>query len=297
MNMKKKLTVILFSALVICSAHAQSDRIVTVQAGKQVTISTGDAVAQKEIGKAVMEFMYDYKYLTDTTDITSYVEDRMILQVSYGMSKFSSYRTMLADSLIRVSTSDQIKANPARYIGGETFSIYKNYPSGKFTTTDKIATDWFIYEENIPVQEWNLTDETKEILGYKCKSATCKFRGRDYVAWYTDEIPVADGPWKFGGLPGFIMEVYDVKKNYSFICVGINSKASRSITIPDVPYNKTNRGKFYQTKYRYDINPVGYMESVSGVKVTMTGADGNERTDLMRPRDLGYDYIELDWKR
>ena len=76
--MKKVLFVILLSVFATCAIYAQSDRIVTVHAGKQVTINTGTPVKQKEIGKAVMEFMYDYRYLTDTTDVTSYVEDRMI---------------------------------------------------------------------------------------------------------------------------------------------------------------------------------------------------------------------------
>ena len=35
---------------------------------------------------------------------------------------------MQIDSLIRVSTAEQIRANPDSYIGGETFSIFKNYP-------------------------------------------------------------------------------------------------------------------------------------------------------------------------
>ena len=294
-KMKKSVLAILLSACTMF-AHAQSDQIVTVYAGKQISINTGTPTKQDEIGKAVMEFMYDYRYLTDTTDITSYVEDRMILQVSYGMSKFMSYRTMRADSLISASTSDQIKANPGRYIGGETFSIYKNYPSGKFTVTDRIATDWFLFEEAIPVQEWTMTEDTKTILGYECRSARCRFRGREYVAYYTDKIPVADGPWKFGGLPGFIMEVKDTEGHYSFTCVGINSKADRSITIPDVPYNRTTRGKFYQTKYRYDSNPTGYMESVNGIQVMITGADGEERKDMTQPKELGYDYMERDWR-
>lgn len=294
--MKKSLFVTLLTLVVSVTAFAQKEKIYTIYAGRQFTINTGEEVKQKELGKAVMEFMYDYRYLTDTTDITSAVEDRMILQVTYGMSKFTSYRAMLVDSLISVSTADQIKADPARYVGGESFSIYKNYPAGKFTTTDKIVSDWFIFEENIPVQEWTLTEETKDILGYKCRSAECHFRGRDYVAYYTDEIPVADGPWKFGGLPGFIMEVHDAGSQYSFVCVGINSSASRAITIPDVQYNRTTREKFYQTRHRYDINPAGYMEAVSGVHITVTGADGKERTDLMHPGELTYDYIEKDWR-
>lgn len=295
--MKKALLSI---TVLICASsitYAQNQQIITVRAGEQMSVNTGTPVEQKEIGAAVMEFMYDYLYLRDTTDVTSSVTDRMILQVGYGLSKFTSYRAMQIDSLIRVSTTDQIKANPGRYVGGETFSIYKNYPAGKFTTTDRIATDWFLVEELIPEQQWTLIDETKEILGYKCKSAKCNFRGREYIAFYTDEIPVADGPWKFGGLPGFIMEVRDVNNHYSFVCVGINSKANHPITIPDVEYNKTSRVKFYQTKHRYDTNPTGYMETTNGVKVTVTTPDGKPRTDLTQPRELTFDYIETDWKQ
>ena len=86
--------------------------------------------------------MYDYKYLTDTTDVSQTETDRMTLQVSYGLSKFTSFRAMQIDSLIRVSTAEQIRANPDSYIGGETFSIFKNYPQGRFTVIDKVSTDW-----------------------------------------------------------------------------------------------------------------------------------------------------------
>ena len=27
------------------------------------------------------------------------------------------------------------------------------------------------------------------VLGYTCHKATTRFRGRDYIAWYTEEIP------------------------------------------------------------------------------------------------------------
>lgn len=292
--MKKITFAMVLSLALASSAYAQNVQVIRVDGGLMSSASVS-AVEHKEIGKAVMEFMYDYRHLRDTSDVTSEVTDRMILQVGYGLSKFSSYRTMQIDSLIRVSTADQIQANPDRYIGGETFSIYKNYPAGKFTTTDKIATDWFLVEELIPVQEWTMTDETKEILGYECKSATCTFRGRDYIAYYTEEVPVADGPWKFGGLPGFIMEVRDAHNHYSFTCVGINSKADRAMTIPEVSYNKTSRVKFYQTKHRYDTNPIGYLEAVSGIKVNIT-SNGEAREDLSKPRELTYDYIETDWK-
>lgn len=292
--MKKITITTMLSLATIIAGYAQNVQVIRVEGGG-MSANSVSATEHKEIAKGVMEFMYDYRFLRDTTDITSESTDRMILQVGYGISKFSSYRTMQIDSLIRMSTADQVQANPERYIGGTSWSVYKNYPTGKFTTTDKIATDWFLVEELIPELQWTLTDDTKEILGYKCKSAKCSFRGREYSAYYTDEIPVADGPWKFGGLPGFIMEVCDADNHYSFTCVGINSKADRTITMPEVSYNKTSRVKFYQTKYRYDTNPLGYLETVSGIKVNVT-SNGEAREDLNKPRELTYDYIETDWK-
>ena len=292
--MRKISLVITLCLVSFLTSFAQNVQVIRINGGSMSGSSLSN-VEKKEIGKAVMEFMYDYRYLKDTTDVTSESTDRMILQVGSGISKFSSYRAMQIDSLLRVSTAEQIEANPDRYIGGETYSIYKNYPTGKFTMTDKIATDWFLVEELIPEQQWTLTDETKEILGYQCKSAKCSFRGREYTAYYTDEIPVSNGPWKFGGLPGFIMEVRDADNHYSFICVGINSKADRAITMQEVSYNKTSRVKFYQTKYRYDTNPLGYLETVSGIKVNVT-SNGEKRDDLSKPRELTYDYIERDWK-
>ena len=133
-------------------------------------------------------------------------------------------------------------------------------------------------------------------MGYECKSAVCDFRGRRWTAFYTDSVPVADGPWKFGGLPGFIMQVYDEGHQYEFTCVGINSKADRAITIPEVPFNKTTRPKFYATKLRFDTDPFTYMMNVNGVNVNVVGADGQPRTDITQPRTLQYDYIERDWK-
>ena len=60
--------------------------------------------------------------------------------------------------------------------------------------------------------EWKLNKETKNIGKFNCKKATCSFRGRNYTAWYTLEVPLPYGPWKLQGLPGVILEAYDEKK-------------------------------------------------------------------------------------
>jgi len=293
----KRIFLYVFSCVIGTSIQAQETNVVAYHAGKYNIVSR-TPVEQKEIAKAGLEFIFDYRYLTDTMDVTSEVKDMMILQVTFGMSKFWSYRAMQIDSLLSVSTVDQINANPQRYVGGETFSIYKGYPQGKYTTTDKISSDWFIYEENIPEQEWTLDSlETKEILGYKCRRAECDFRGRHYIAWYSDSIPVADGPWKFWGLPGFILEACDKDEYYKFTLVGINPNATRPLTMPDVQYNHTTRGRFYNTKRKYDTDPAGYMSAASGVEVVIKSQDGTTQQDISHPVELQYDYIERDYRR
>ncbi|MBC3846184.1 GLPGLI family protein [Winogradskyella echinorum] len=59
---------------------------------------------------------------------------------------------------------------------------------------------------------WQITKETKTIGNYLCYKATTEnFRGRNYEVWFTYDIPIATGPWKFHGLPGLIIEVHDDK--------------------------------------------------------------------------------------
>lgn len=67
-------------------------------------------------------------------------------------------------------------------------------------------------KEPTPQISWELTSETKKIGDHVVHKATCHFRGRDYTAWFTTDIPLPYGPWKLQGLPGLILEAYDTHK-------------------------------------------------------------------------------------
>lgn len=84
---------------------------------------------------------------------------------------------------------------------------------------------FFFEDEGAQHLNWILKDDTKIISGYECQRASVFFRGRNYEAWFTTEIPLPYGPWKLGGLPGLILEVYDDRKEISF--------TAEKITIPD----------------------------------------------------------------
>jgi GLPGLI family protein len=79
-----------------------------------------------------------------------------------------------------------------------------------------VLKNWFLVKDNFLAFNWNITQETKTIAGYKCIKATTNFRGREWTAWFTPEIAVPLGPWKLRGLPGLIIEATDNSNTYIY---------------------------------------------------------------------------------
>lgn len=290
--------IILFIAVIAVIALMASGR------AKRRTLNIlMDSVPETEtLANETMEFVYDYTCCVDTSGQLekNYISEDMLLQVGRdGLSKFSSYKNLTIDSIILRSSSEQLlkAAQDGRLNNGEFMTIYKNYPSGKLTHTEKICQDWFRYEEDMPVLEWELTDSVTNILGYDCQGAKCNFRGREWYAFYAEDIPLSEGPWKLQGLPGLIMKASDSDGHYSFECKGIKSNADRQITIYQVPFNKVKRKDYYDAKHRYEINPYAYAEATAGIHITVTDEAGNPALDAYDPMDLLYDYLELDWRK
>jgi GLPGLI family protein len=94
--------------------------------------------------------------------------------------------------------------------------------------------DFHYLKELNPKFDWVLINETKKIGAFNCLKATCHFRGRDYIAWYTLEIPVSYGPWKFQGLPGLILEVYTPNQEIYFSAKKILYPFNFSKPIPKI---------------------------------------------------------------
>lgn len=218
-------------------------------------------------------------------------EDLLLLQVGKNISKCFSYKTFQKDSLIDVTPVDQVMANMDKFTGGATFNIYQNYPAGKLTYTSNIMTDSFLYTEPEPEIEWILRSETKDVIGYNCNRATCTFRGRNYEAWYTNEIPTSLGPWKFRGLPGLILSVKDDSGIISFEATGLR-KCSHIITYKDIKYINTNREKFNKQEMKFEKAPIDYMSANSNVKITINNPDGSP-SDMSQFRNLKFNQLEL----
>ncbi|MGO4708602.1 GLPGLI family protein, partial [Chryseobacterium sp. 2TAF14] len=51
---------------------------------------------------------------------------------------------------------------------------------------------------------------------YTLQKATTTFGGRNWTAWFSKEVNLSEGPYKFRGLPGLIFEVGDNNDNFIF---------------------------------------------------------------------------------
>lgn len=292
----KKTFIIL--ALLFMAVAVVSGKVVR----QKLSIFQSSVPETETLATETMEFVYDYSWCVDPTgQLEENREgDRMLLQIGPdGLSKFSSYRNLTVDSILMRSSQEQIveAARDGKLSNGEFMTIYKNYPAGRLTHTEKICQDWLRYEENMTAPEWELLDTVATVLGYECHGAKCTFRGREWTALYTEEIPLMEGPWKLYGLPGLIMKASDGRGDYIFECIGIKSNADRPITLYKVPFNTVSRQDYYDTRHRYEINPYAYFEATTGGHVTVRDEAGNILPDTYDPVELTYDYIERDWKK
>lgn len=194
--------------------------------------------------KVIEEFKLDSTFVlikynrikvTDTIDpINKYREDILTLQAGRNQSAFYSAEMKSQDSIFQRNfdylqriLSDNVLFN--QYSGRERDVLFKNHPEGKNTIHTRFNLTNWIYSEDLETPVWNITDSTASISGYNCILAVSHFRGRTWHAWFTPEIPVSNGPWKLGGLPGLILKAYDLKKHYSFEAIEISFPTERVV--------------------------------------------------------------------
>lgn len=110
-------------------------------------------------------------------------------------------------------------------------SIFKNYKTNNIVEFEIIQHR--DYKQNLFSNfKWELTLDKKEILGILCNSATVNFGNRQWKAWYAVSLPIQDGPYKFCGLPGLILEIGSDDAEYRFTAT-IIEKNNLEIDLPE----------------------------------------------------------------
>jgi GLPGLI family protein len=119
----------------------------------------------------------------------------------------------------------------------EGFPILKIHATRKLfckITCPRFSKNHCIVTDTFGTIAWTLHPEHKRFGQYDCRRATGKYRGRDYEAWYTLDIPISTGPFKLGGLPGLILEArtLDGIVKFQFSSLEISSNIPGIIKMP-----------------------------------------------------------------
>ena len=118
----------------------------------------------------------------------------------------------------------------------------------------------YTVQETIPTIDWKIQPDTIRILNYSCQKAICQFRGRNYEAWFTPEINVSEGPWKFTGLPGLILKVAESKGYFIFNCKSVE-KVNLDLELTDGKGQKVTREEFLKANKLFLEDPMPFMSN------------------------------------
>lgn len=229
---------------------------------------------------------YNFLWVRDSTDPKDVTAEMMALYLGKNVSGYRSLDRIAFDSIMREQAVQQeanfkaglpINVNMSGVKPGSTDAIFKYTETGKIDHTERVLKTYII-EEPLPVINWSITQETKDIQGLSCQKATARFRGRNYTAWFSSALPYSNGPWKLSGLPGLILEASDDKKEVVFEFAGFEDVSNRNIPIA-FPANvvRASAKEVKQLQEAMAADPQGFMRSQmagSGITVrnTVTGS-------------------------
>lgn len=156
-------------------------------------------------------FIYELQYRPDPKD-TNYEKEEMVLDINPEEVKFYEFAFLVNDSLniLYGGMSSQHTSQ-----SGQTIIRKKGSNKNKNFVQIMMMPYYYVFEteDNIP---WKIAADTKKINNYNLQKATAVFGGRNWTAWFTPDINIPEGPYKFRGLPGLVLYVEDDKKDFIY---------------------------------------------------------------------------------
>ncbi|GGP01255.1 hypothetical protein GCM10010992_01070 [Cloacibacterium rupense] len=165
-------------------------------------------------------FIYEYKFVSDSTQKDNTTSEMMFLDITKNGSKYYSREVYVQDSIIKADLEKQLKAgisniNIKRNDKGKVrYKVTKDYSKNKTYFNTKIGTDSYKVLEDRTLN-WKVLPEKQKIGSWEAQKATTEFAGRKWTAWFAEELPFNDGPYKFKGLPGLIVKISDDTNSHS----------------------------------------------------------------------------------
>ncbi len=235
-------------------------------------------------------FSYDYSFVKDTLNKQEITKELMNLDILKEGSVFYSRDVYVSDSIVNAYFDNQIKTTGSMNVdtkllsqrkGNVKYKILKKYPDFKVFSALKIGMDSYKVADDRKIV-WKILPERQKIGEFNAQKATTEFAGRQWVAWFTSELPFQDGPYKFHGLPGLIVKLEDHTKTHQFELIGVSKftpnpeKTSEFIVKnKDIEINQKQYKKIF-LENRNDPSKVMKQAIANGAIIQLTDPNGNK---------------------
>lgn len=210
---------------------------------------------------------YEVSFVKDTASHSTPITENTVLLVGRHSSAYRSEVSHTGDS-IRSVIMPKVLNNAAA--AAELMPQISRLPVAKFRNEvwqeagqtfvhAVIITDRYRFLLTQPIQ-WTLVNETKHIGKLLCQKAIGNYGGRKWTAWYTQELPLTDGPYVFKGLPGLVVEVADDKNSYHFTLQSLRQQ-SVPIRLSLFPVISTTYDGYLKKRKEYLEDPAGLLKN------------------------------------
>lgn len=163
--------------------------------------------------KDVMRYEYQltYKPFEKIEGIKSAeVTEKIFLDVWDSQSRFMP-ENLLIDIEAEVK-DEEVDVPESNFKWLAVFKENKN-----ITTVERLnSLQIYAVKQDVNLIKWNILSEQEDYSGMKVQKAEAEFGGRHWTVWFTQEIPLIDGPYKFKNLPGFVVKAADKDNDYVF---------------------------------------------------------------------------------
>ncbi len=170
---------------------------------------------------------YKFTHIRDTINRANPYTENMVLIVGKSASAYRSYDKQMEDALFKKQMQEQLANSPdgrvniSRKSSGSATEYYQYPNEHKLVRKEPLFMNSYLMTDVLPTIDWKISGDTATFGGLHCQKATTHFKGRDYIAWFCPDLPLHVGPWKLNGLPGVIIEAYDLKKEVDFKFDGV----------------------------------------------------------------------------
>ncbi|MFC7345770.1 GLPGLI family protein [Chryseobacterium zhengzhouense] len=231
------------------------------------------------------KIIYDFKWKTEehskdyNSELTVLLknEDKSYFE-SLAKFKYDSIKTKLVDEGSRSFPAPKqqwkLQTLISKDLKSQTTITEENFFDKVYLTTYKCKPIWKIHQEK------------SRLFNYNVQRAETDFGGRKWIAWFTNEIPISDGPYKFFGLPGLILKISDSEENFIFEIKGLtkeqNNIEGRNAYTAKVNFTPKQWETFWS---KYQKDPSMIFANLNSPNATFTYVYYGQNVDSKEAKD------------